>query len=185
MCGISGIISDRAVNLHRNLKSMVAAQHHRGPDETGFFSNEKCLFGHNRLSIIDINCGQQPMSSASGRYTIVFNGEIYGYKKIKKNLDYNFKTNSDTEVILALYEKYGHDLPKHLPGMFAFAIWDNQEKSLFIARDRVGEKPLYYCKANTGSSTFLFASEVPTLIASNLVSTSINQESIDMQGVTK
>jgi asparagine synthase (glutamine-hydrolysing) len=175
MCGIVGIVSNSATSLNATLNAMVASQHHRGPDESGTFKSEKCLLGHNRLSIVDLGSGQQPMASHDGRYTIVFNGEIYGYKKLKKGLQYNFKTQSDTEVILAMYIAYGEKMLSSLTGMFAFAIWDSLNEELFFARDRVGEKPFYYSQTD---SDFIFASEVNTLAKSNLISIDIDMVSV-------
>lgn len=175
MCGIVGIVSNNAASLSVALDTMVANQHHRGPDESGVFKTEKCLLGHNRLSIVDLGSGQQPMMSHDGRYTIVFNGEIYGYKKLKKGLQYNFKTQSDTEVILAMYIAYGEKMLDLLTGMFAFAIWDSLSEELFFARDRVGEKPLYYSQRE---HELIFASEVNTLVKSDLIPLDINMASV-------
>ncbi len=175
MCGISGIASEYAMHRVTQLEVMVQAQHHRGPDETGFYKSDKCLLGHNRLSIVDLGSGQQPMASHDARYTIVFNGEIYGYKKLKKDLIYPFKTESDTEVILALYIAYGEKMLDRLTGMFAFAIWDSLKEELFFARDRVGEKPFYYSQVG---NEFIFASEVNTLVKSDLISLDIDMASV-------
>lgn len=175
MCGIVGIVSNNAAVLSTALDTMVASQHHRGPDESGTFKTEKCLLGHNRLSIVDLGSGQQPMASHDGRYTIVFNGEIYGYKKLKKGLQYNFKTHSDTEVILAMYIAYGEKMLDSLTGMFAFAIWDSLSEELFFARDRVGEKPFYYSQRD---NELIFASEVNTLVKSDLISLDIDMASV-------
>lgn len=176
MCGITGIVATHAESLEKVLDLMIARQQHRGMDETGIFKSEQCLLGHNRLSIVDISAGQQPMTTADGRFTIVFNGEIYGYKRLKKELNYNFTTNSDTEVILAMYLQYGKDMLAKLPGMFAFAIWDEQAKELFVARDRVGEKPFYY--AVPDKEKFIFASEVPTLVAAGILDLEIDTKSM-------
>ena len=123
MCGIAGIVAPNAVRFEVSLDYMVQALEHRGPDATGthFFSDS--ALGHTRLSIVDIESGSQPMLSNGERLGITFNGEIYGYRELREQLvDFRFKTNSDTEVILALYEKYGIDMLDQLPGMFAFAI---------------------------------------------------------------
>ena len=175
MCGIVGIVSNRAAEFDVALDSMIAIQQHRGPDETGTFKSNKCLLGHNRLSIVDLGTGQQPITSQDGRYTIVFNGEIYGYKKLKKHLQYAFKTQSDTEVILAMYIEYGEKMLDLLTGMFAFAIWDSLTEELFVARDRVGEKPFFYAQIGTD---FIFASEVNTLAKSTLIPLDINMDSV-------
>ena len=111
--------------------------------------------------------GKQPMMDIAGNTAVVFNGEIYGYKDIKPNLNYPFSTDCDTEVILALYQKYGRNMIQHLPGMFAFALWDSKNKSLYCARDRFGEKPFYYAWGNNGE--FIFASEIKAILASEMV----------------
>ena len=166
MCGIAGILNlkfEPLKNLERHLRVMDKIQKHRGPDGSGFFTNEKnCIgFAHQRLSIIDLETGNQPMTGPYGS-TICYNGEIYNYLELKKELaGYDFKTTSDTEVILAAYQKWGEDCVNHLRGMFSFAIWNEKEKTLFIARDRFGIKPLYYTIQN---DTFYFASEVKTLL---------------------
>lgn len=160
MCGIIGIVGENAqVNI---AEQMLKTQQHRGPDANKIWSNQNIILGHNRLSIIDLNQNaNQPMMSNCGRYTIVFNGEIYNYKELKLQLsDYSFKTNSDTEVLLALYVKMGKDCLNELNGMFAFAIWDNYEQKLFAARDRFGVKPFYFTQYN---NTLYFSSEIKTL----------------------
>jgi asparagine synthase (glutamine-hydrolysing) len=150
---------------------------HRGPDATGFYEDEHISLGHNRLSIIDLSeCSNQPLKDRSGRFTIVFNGEIYNYQQVKSELnDYPFRTHGDTEVILAAYHKWGADCLTHFAGMFAFAIWDKEKKELFIARDRLGVKPLYYYST---AEQFLFASEIKSLLASGLVPKKANRLAI-------
>ena len=166
MCGIAGIFSLKfqpLKNLPKHLSVMDKIQKHRGPDGSGFFTNEanSLGFAHQRLSIIDLSTGDQPMTDAYGN-TICYNGEVYNYIELRKELNgYDFKTSSDTEVILAAYKKWGHDCVNHLRGMFSFAIWNEKEKDLFIARDRFGIKPFYYTIQN---DTFYFASEVKTLL---------------------
>ena len=167
MCGISGIIGPE---WHPSqLESMVRIQSHRGPDNSShFISNDlHAGLGHNRLSIIDLasaaNC---PMTDHSGNLTIVFNGEIYNYIELKDELsDYNFKTSSDTEVILAAYTKWGTKCVDKFIGMFAIAIWDENRKTLFCSRDRLGIKPFYYYYSGT---TFYFASEIKALLAAGI-----------------
>lgn len=167
MCGIAGILVS-GVDKHWNaLYRMTDALAHRGPDGEGHFAFADCALGHRRLAIVDLYTGQQPLFSPDGKVGLVFNGEIYGYQEIRSSLDYPFRTTSDTEVILALYERYGENLLDHLPGMFAFALWDDRKKLLFCARDRFGEKPLYYAQGLDG--TFLFASEIKALLASCLL----------------
>ncbi len=166
MCGIAGIFSlsnSSLGGLEKHLQVMNQLQKHRGPDAQTTWRNasDKIGFAHQRLSIIDLATGNQPMSNGQG-LTICYNGEIYNYKELKKNLsDYSYKTNSDTEVILAYYQKYGAECVKHLRGMFAFAIWDENKNELFIARDRFGIKPLYYTIEN---NIFYFASEIKSLL---------------------
>lgn len=133
------------------------------------------VLGHSRLSIVDLSSGDQPMRDTTECCSIVFNGEIYGYKEIRKELDYPFRTTSDTEVILALYARYGTEMLAHLPGMFAFAIWDEKRQRLFAARDRFGEKPLYYSALRDG---LIFASEIKGVLASGLVEPTLNRSAL-------
>lgn len=176
MCGIIGLIGE-IQNPMDLMEIMLTQQEHRGPDARGVWHDDDCILGHNRLSVIDLNqSANQPFSCKDGRYILVFNGEIYNFKSIKKELnDVKWKTKSDTEVLLQAYLKWGKDCLQKLNGMFAFVIWDKCEKSLFIARDRLGIKPLYY---SMQSEKFLFASEVRTLLKSGLVSKQINKSAI-------
>lgn len=169
MCGIAGIIRFDGQAVDRlQLKKMTDTISHRGPDGEGHWVNNKSDvgFGHRRLSIIDLSLGgSQPMHYADGRYTITFNGEIYNYVEIKEKLilkGYVFQSNSDTEVLLALYDHRKEGCLYDLDGMFSFAIWDEKEKQLFCARDRFGEKPFFYIK---NSAYFAFASEMKELWA--------------------
>lgn len=166
MCGIAGIISKNPDNqayltsLHDALNSIK----HRGPDSKKTAIYPHAALGHVRLSIIDLNeTANQPMISNCGRYTIVYNGEVYNYLEIREKIKhrYDFKTNSDTEVILAYYVLEGKEILNDLNGMFAFAIWDNQKQMLFGARDRFGVKPFYYSIKTNGD--FVFASEIKAL----------------------
>jgi len=167
MCGIAGIVGFNPDNKHVILR-MLQRQKHRGPDYQGFWSGEGVFLGHNRLSILDLSdAANQPMISDCGRYTLVFNGEIYNYLELKKTLDYPFKNSSDTEVILALYRKYKDQMLRFLNGMYAFAIWDNVECKLFAARDRFGVKPFYY---SFFKGQFYFASEIKTLLTAGISS---------------
>lgn len=159
MCAINGFnFEDRELVVKMNL---VTA--HRGPDGTGVFAEDGISLGHNRLSIIDLStAANQPMSSNNGNLVIIFNGEIYNFRELKKELpDYQFKTKSDTEVILAAYEKWGEDCVSRLNGIFAFAIWDREKKKLFLARDQVGVKPLYYF---WDGKKFIFSSEIKAVL---------------------
>lgn len=166
MCGISGILNldaSQYPNLERHLSVMNKIQEHRGPDDSGVWVNRHSSlgFGHRRLTIIDLNHGSQPMTDAFG-CTITYNGEIYNYKELKEQLsDYPFKTNSDTEVILAAYQKWGEECVQHFRGMFAFAVWDEKRQALFCARDRFGIKPFYYYRKGT---QLFFASEIKALL---------------------
>lgn len=177
MCGISGIVGNNLNDCQKNVSKMIIALNHRGPDASGMVSFNNCVLGHNRLSIVDLATGQQPMYSYDKNKAVVFNGEIYGYQELKNNLDYPYQTKSDTEVILAAYEKYQEDLVVHLPGVFAFGIWDNNKKELFLARDRFGEKPLYYTFGTNGE--FIFASEIKAILATNLVNPILDRESLN------
>jgi len=168
MCGIAGIASDNS-DLFDALPRMVSLLTHRGPDDEGIEYLNGAALGHRRLSIIDLEGGHQPMFNASKSVAVVFNGEIYNFPILKKQLEAegrHFKTRCDTEVILHLYEKYGEDCVKHLDGMFAFAIWDTARKKLVLARDHMGQKPLFFCEIPYGLA---FASEVKSLLASNFV----------------
>lgn len=177
MCGIAGIVAPDCARYESVLDRMVAAINHRGPDGAASHFFDNCAIGHRRLSIIDLATGDQPMFSADGKVAVTFNGEIYGYREIRKSLgDYPFKTTSDTEVILALYERYGTDMLKHLPGMFALAIWDDRTQTFFAARDRFGEKPFYY--AYGPNAEFLFASEIKGLIASGLLQPKLSRKAL-------
>lgn len=162
MCGIAGYLHfDRGRLADKDLvKRMTDTIFHRGPDGEGYYVNENIALGHRRLSIIDLNTGDQPMFSSSGRFVIVFNGEIYNYIELKAEIEtfgVKFKTSSDTEVVLAAYELWGSNCLQKFNGMWAFAIWDILEKQLFLARDRVGEKPLHYC---IYKNSFVFGSEI-------------------------
>jgi asparagine synthase (glutamine-hydrolysing) len=162
MCGIVGVLNDpRAAAL---VPAMLQTQRHRGPDFTGVYQcQDQIVLGHNRLSIIDLSpAANQPMHDFSGRYTIVFNGEIYNYLELREEYKarYDFATTSDTEVLLAAYIVDGKDCLYKLNGMFAFAIWDREKSELFVARDRFGVKPFYYHK---DGECFYFASEIKTL----------------------
>ena len=164
MCGIAGILHRDGGTVDRDvLIRMTRTLKHRGPDEEGYFLNQPCGptdiplhsmegrgtagLGHRRLSIIDLKSGQQPLSNEDGTIWISFNGEIYNFAELKGELErlgHRFRTNSDTETIVHGYEEWGDELPTRLRGMFAFTIWDEKRQRLFLARDRLGMKPLYY-----------------------------------------
>lgn len=167
MCGIFGILSTARRErepLLRELELGLSLIRHRGPDGQGAWTSNDghCALGHVRLSIIDLETGAQPMHSDDGRYTITFNGEIYNYIELRDELDpSSARTRSDTEVVLRAYQRWGPDCVNHLRGMFAIAIWDSLEKTLFLARDRFGIKPLYWAQAG---GTLYFASEMKALL---------------------
>ncbi len=181
MCGIAGIFnmcSDKEISV-RTLKMMASVMRHRGPDGVGFYKDERAGFVHTRLSIIDLESGWQPIHNESKSIYITFNGEIYNYielRKILKDKGHRFYTMSDTEVVVHLYEEYGLDCLKHLNGQFAFAIWDKNEGKLFIARDRVGIRPLFYTFVN---GSMLFASEIKSLFMDDRVKREIDPFALD------
>lgn len=162
MCGIAGIIGERANEAE--LQIMLKEQAHRGPDHTGFYLDKGfAAIGHNRLSIIDLSAdANEPFVDNSGRYYLTFNGEIYNYKELKEELEhfYEFRTTSDTEVLLAAYLRWGKECLERFRGMFAFAIWDSEKKELFAARDRFGVKPFYY---TIYENSLYFSSEIKGL----------------------
>ena len=161
MCGIAGFIG-KDKDKKKILKNMCDRIKHRGPDAQGYYVKGDAALGQRRLSIIDIEGGKQPMFSKDEKLVVVFNGEIYNYKELKSELsDYPFQTNSDTEVLLYGYKEWGSELPKHLRGMFAFALYDIENKTLFCARDPFGIKPFYYYQ-NDGD--FMFASEIKAFL---------------------
>jgi len=166
MCGICGIfLFDKIQRVNREVLSDMNRQiAHRGPDDDGFFVDGNVGLAMRRLSIIDIRTGHQPLSNEDGSIWIVFNGEIYNHGELRKDLvsrGHRYRTQSDTETIVHLYEEYGKNCVQYLRGMFAFAIWDRSRRSLFIARDRLGIKPLYYRHQD---DTFLFGSEIKTIL---------------------
>lgn len=174
MCAINGIAGGRGKEEEAVLLRMNEATKHRGPDGTRAFVDDDVLLGFNRLAIIDLSeNAMQPMHDESGRYTIVFNGEIYNYRELRKELsEYPFKTQSDTEVILAAYSRWGEAAFSRLNGMFALAIFDSKERSLVLARDVVGIKPLYY---HLDGSKLVFSSEIKGILAAG-VARRLNRE---------
>ncbi|MEL6165957.1 MAG: asparagine synthase (glutamine-hydrolyzing), partial [Cyanobacteria bacterium J06628_3] len=183
MCGIAGILT---VNQYRDsletlIQRMQNSVEHRGPDDAGIYisKDQQATFAHTRLAIIDLSsAGHQPMSSSDGRYHITFNGEIYNFQELRQDLisqEEQFYSQTDTEVILKLYQKFGTDCVRYLRGMFAFAIWDEYEKTCFLARDPLGIKPLYYWKSG---STLLFASELRAILASGLPEIYLSQKGL-------
>ena len=164
MCGVAGIIDYNCKeNSPLTVESMLRSIQYRGPDESGIYHSQFATLGNVRLSIIDIEGGQQPLSDHSGRFWIVFNGEIFNYKELRKNLEnkgHTFKTKSDTEVLVQLFSIHGKKCLELLNGQFVFAIWDKLKEELFIARDRVGIRPLFY---NINKGVFSLASEIKAL----------------------
>ncbi len=167
MCGIAGFVDFNGhlkEEAERALKAMTDVISHRGPDAQGQYVDNFAALGHRRLSIIDLEGGAQPMADETGRYIIVFNGEIYNFLDIRKELEskgYTFQTRSDTEVILKSYMEWGKGAIERLCGMFAFAIWDRDERTLFLARDRIGKKPLYVYEAK---GKIAFSSEIKSIL---------------------
>jgi len=178
MCGIAGYIDLQNQADQSLIEKMTRIMHHRGPDGEGYYLESPVALGHRRLSIIDLAGGKQPMCDDSERYWITFNGEIYNFPDLRQQLiqqGHHFNTRCDTETILAAYKQYGEKCVDHLRGMFAFAIWDCVEKTLFLARDRVGKKPLYY---HFDGQRFVFASEIKAIIQHPAVSRDIDHQAI-------
>jgi asparagine synthase (glutamine-hydrolysing) len=187
MCGINGVFGAESKQQAEKLVAVMnASLVHRGPDDGGSFVDDFVGLGHRRLAIIDLSsAGHQPLLSSDGRYCIVYNGELYNFRQLRFELQrivqgsghqaYAFATNSDTEVILAAYMRWGSDCIKYFNGMFAFAIWDKEKKELFIARDRLGIKPLYYY---TRKELFLFASEIRALLSTNLIPRKVDKAAL-------
>ena len=182
MCGICGVVGQPDAQLIKNMLARIA---HRGPDDEGVYlsetsSGERIGLGHRRLSIIDLSpAGHEPMSDAGGRIWLTFNGEIYNFKELRRELEalgHRFKSNTDAEVIIYAYLAWGRECLSRFNGMFAFAIWDSQDESLFLARDRLGIKPLYYAGTPAG---FAFASEIKALLAIPNVERAVDLEALD------
>ena len=173
MCGINGIIS-KDKNKKKLIKDMNDMILHRGPDAEGIFAEGDVALGQRRLSIIDLAGGNQPIYNEDKSILIMYNGEVYNYKELKEELtEYKFETESDTEVILHGYEKWGHELPKKLRGMFAYAIYDKNKNEIFISRDHFGIKPLYYYQ---DKETILFSSEIKSFLAYPTFKKELNKE---------
>lgn len=181
MCGIVGFVKNVGAHPERAiLEKMNAAITHRGPDDDGFFIDDIAALGMRRLSIIDLAGGQQPIHNEDRTKWIVFNGEIYNFQEIRDDLEkrgHRFYTKSDTETVIHLYDEYGVDCVQHLRGMFALAIWDTIEKTLFLARDRVGKKPLLYSRQPNGD--LIFGSEFQALLSNPSVSRDVDHTAID------
>jgi asparagine synthase (glutamine-hydrolysing) len=180
MCGICGVFHpDQARRVGRDaLAGMNQQIAHRGPDDDGFFVEQNIGLAMRRLSIIDLQTGHQPITNEDQALWIVFNGEIYNHQELRKDLEargHRYRTRSDTETIVHLYEEYGEDCVQHLRGMFAFAIWDRSRRRLYIARDRLGIKPLYYYY---DGYTFLFGSEIKAILAYPGMKPEFNRETL-------
>ncbi|HSE32396.1 MAG TPA: asparagine synthase (glutamine-hydrolyzing) [Pyrinomonadaceae bacterium] len=188
MCGIAGIVS---LDPERYIQSMLERVAHRGRDDEGVWISEavdpfgrKACLGHRRLAIIDTSAaGHEPMLSADGRYVITFNGEIYNYRSLRdqlRSLGHTFRTETDTEVLLAAFAEWKEECLTRLNGMFAFAVWDNEERALTLARDHVGIKPLYYAHVPSGDApgSFIFASEIKATLATGLVKPQLDAQSL-------
>ncbi len=180
MCGIVGYfrLKSSVDDGRALLKTMCDKLIHRGPDDEGYFVDDHCGLGMRRLSIIDLTSGHQPIENEDGSLHIVFNGEIYNYQDLQPSLQkqgHQLRTSSDTEVILHQYEQDGPTCLQHFNGMFAIAIYDQKQRTLFLARDRMGVKPLYYYWDGT---SFLFASEIKALIASGLITKTLNEKAL-------
>ena len=177
MCGIVGIVRNDGKPVDEQLLArMNDAIRHRGPDEDGFYLNGSVGLAMRRLAIIDLKSGQQPIHNQDRSAWIVFNGEIYNYLELREKLEklgHTFYTNSDTEAIVHAYDQFGADCPKHLRGMFVFAIWNTTTQELFLARDRVGKKPLLYAEVN---GQLIFGSEFSALLLHPDVSRDIDRK---------
>ena len=189
MCGIAGIID---LEPEKHIPPMLASLEHRGRDDQGVWTSDsiddygrKVCLGHRRLAIIDPSpAGHEPMLSSDGRYVLTFNGEIYNYKELRKqlkSLGHRFRTDSDAEVLLAAFAQWDHECVSRLNGMFAFAVWDNLDRKLTLARDHVGIKPLYYVHSqgrNGAPGAFIFASEIKAILATGLIERALDPESL-------
>src|SRR5437763_7468898 len=190
MCGIAGLIEQ---NPDASIGAMLKAIEHRGRDDEGVWTSppvngagQRACLGHRRLSIIDTsNAGHEPMISHDGRFVITFNGEIYNYRELRAELaakGHQFRTQTDTEVLLTAWQQWGEAALPRLNGMFAFALWDDQPRSLFLARHRVGIKPLYYAKNGRQDApapgSFAFASEVKSILASGSIKAELDRQSL-------
>ena len=165
MCGIAGIVNFKNKSFDKQpIRIMTESLAHRGPDDSGYFVEDKVAFGFRRLSIIDLEMGKQPMEDHSGQVILIYNGEVYNFKELRDELvsqGFQFSTQSDTEVVLNSYLQWGTDCIKRFNGMFAIAIYDKRRRSVFFARDRLGIKPLYYTLIG---DTLLFASEIKAIL---------------------
>jgi len=181
VCGITGIMVPSGTELNQSLLRMMTNEiAHRGPDGDGYYFGQNVALGHRRLSIIDIEGGTQPMYCENRQVILTYNGEIYNFQSLRRELEalgHRFKTQSDTEVLLQSYMEWGKNCVSRLRGMFAFAIWDNRSQELFLARDRLGIKPLYYTRLADG--TFLFGSELKALLKHDRVQRKLRIDALE------
>ena len=176
MCGINGVVGLEDINLIKRMNDAVV---HRGPDDSGYYTDKNIMLGHRRLSIIDLSKkGRQPIHNEHETMHIIYNGELYNYKALRAKLEgkHRFYSNTDTEVIIHAFEEWGEECVKKFNGMFAFAIWDYRKKKLFLARDRLGIKPLHY--AMTSNGVFLFASEIKSILQYDQVTPRLNEQAL-------
>ena len=182
MCGIAGIVRfTKKYNPDSEIiKKMTISLSHRGPDNQGLWSDAHASLGHARLSIIDLSeTGNQPMLSIDKRYVLVYNGELYNYQELKEDLEkcgHKFRGRSDTEVLLQMLLSEGVKCLPKLNGIFAFALWDREDKTLLIARDRFGVKPLYFY---LDENLLIFGSEIKAILASNLIKSEVNPQGLN------
>jgi len=182
VCGICGVVSWREPVVQDDLRAMAQTMVHRGPDADGFHISDdrRTGLGFRRLSIVDLDTGDQPMSNEDDSIWLIFNGEIYNHADIRSRLEakgHRYRSKCDAEAVVHLYEEYGPDCVHHLRGMFAFAIWDSRKRVLLIARDRIGVKPLYFAAS---SDRFLFGSEIKALLAHPRMSTRLNEQALSL-----
>jgi len=174
MCGIAGIVAtDGLTRLDDSARARAVRMRdvitHRGPDEEGLYCDDAAVLAHRRLSIVDLSTGQQPLANEDGSIRVVFNGEIYNHADVRRTLlahGHRYLTKSDTETIVHAYEQWGDECVHRFRGMFAFALWDAPKRRLLLTRDRLGVKPLYWCRAG---DVLLFGSEIKAILASGLV----------------
>ena len=181
MCGICGFFEYQSHKpaSQKALADMLRVLHHRGPDDSGTHVDNELALGMRRLSIIDLSSGKQPISNEDGTFVTVFNGEIYNYRELRDELEsrgHKLATESDTEVIVHLYEDFGEECTRHLRGMFGFAVWDSRDRRLFVARDRLGIKPLYFTQAG---GALIFASEIKAILQHPAVQAELNVEALN------
>src|SRR5690348_14659016 len=181
MCGIAGILNldEHVLADSEVIKRMADSMVHRGPDDEGFFVSGPIHLAHRRLSIIDLNSGQQPMFNEDKSIVIVFNGEIYNHRQLRSVLEakgHTFRTHSDTECIVHAYEEFGDKFESHLTGMFAFALWDMARRRLVLSRDRLGIKPLYY---TVHREQMIFASEIKAILTMKGIERRVDLDALD------